>query len=218
MIEVMGSLRITEAELARDVHAVLAKVRTGVEVIVEQDHRPVATIRRPRARGGPAARLHRFRQGQRLESDIGRRHGQPPGTTEGGSLGQRQNELGTCRRVVSGGAGSMAETRTRGTGRSKSYPRRGEIYLTTLNRALGHEISKTRPAPIIQNDISNQYSQAELWRPSLPRSTRRPIRTKPSSCPRLFQACKMFQRFGWTNCAQSTPAPAQGRCRHHACR
>ncbi len=56
----------------------------------------------------------------------------------------------------------MAETRTRGTGRSKGYPRRGEIYLTTLDPALGHEISKTRPAPIIQNDISNQYSQTTI--------------------------------------------------------
>lgn len=43
----MGTLRITEAELARDVHAVLAKVQEGVEVIVEQDHRPVATIKLP---------------------------------------------------------------------------------------------------------------------------------------------------------------------------
>ena len=42
MIEVMATLRITEAELAHDVHAVLAKVQEGVEVIVEQDHRAVA--------------------------------------------------------------------------------------------------------------------------------------------------------------------------------
>jgi antitoxin (DNA-binding transcriptional repressor) of toxin-antitoxin stability system len=49
----MGTLRITEAELARDIHAVLAKVRTGVEVIVEQDHRPVATIRPPTRSGRP---------------------------------------------------------------------------------------------------------------------------------------------------------------------
>jgi antitoxin (DNA-binding transcriptional repressor) of toxin-antitoxin stability system len=54
MIEVMGSLRITEAELARDVHAVLAKVRTGVEVIVEQDHRPVATIKAAARSGRPS--------------------------------------------------------------------------------------------------------------------------------------------------------------------
>ncbi|MBP9025316.1 MAG: hypothetical protein KBH81_04115 [Phycisphaerae bacterium] len=51
MIEVMATVRITEAELARDIHAVLAKVREGVEVIVEQDHRPVAVIKTPRGPG-----------------------------------------------------------------------------------------------------------------------------------------------------------------------
>ncbi len=51
MIMNMGTLRITEAELARDVHAVLAKVQEGVEVIVEQDHRPVAMIPTPVPKG-----------------------------------------------------------------------------------------------------------------------------------------------------------------------
>ena len=51
MIEEMATVRITEAELARDIHAVLAKVQEGVEVIVEQDHRPVAVIRTPLAKG-----------------------------------------------------------------------------------------------------------------------------------------------------------------------
>src|ERR1051326_5104104 len=51
MIEEMGKVRITEAELARDIHAVLAKVREGVEVIVEQDHSPVAVIKTPQAPG-----------------------------------------------------------------------------------------------------------------------------------------------------------------------
>jgi hypothetical protein len=51
MIEVMATERITEAELARDIHAVLAKVQEGVEVIVEQDHRPVAVIKSPRGPG-----------------------------------------------------------------------------------------------------------------------------------------------------------------------
>jgi antitoxin (DNA-binding transcriptional repressor) of toxin-antitoxin stability system len=49
----MGTLRITEAELARDVHAVLSKVQEGVEVIVEQDHRPVAVIKPPKRSGRP---------------------------------------------------------------------------------------------------------------------------------------------------------------------
>ena len=36
---------MSEAEVARDLHAVLAKVQQGVEVVIEQDHRPVAVIR-----------------------------------------------------------------------------------------------------------------------------------------------------------------------------
>jgi antitoxin (DNA-binding transcriptional repressor) of toxin-antitoxin stability system len=51
MIEDMATVRITEAELARDIHAVLAKVQKGVEVIVEQDDRPVAVIKTPQRPG-----------------------------------------------------------------------------------------------------------------------------------------------------------------------
>ena len=51
MIEVMATVRITEAELARDLHGVLEKVRQGMEVIVEQDHRPVAVIKTPQTPG-----------------------------------------------------------------------------------------------------------------------------------------------------------------------
>lgn len=51
MIEAMATVRISEAELARDTHAVLAKVQEGVEVIVERDHRPVAVIKTPRGPG-----------------------------------------------------------------------------------------------------------------------------------------------------------------------
>jgi antitoxin (DNA-binding transcriptional repressor) of toxin-antitoxin stability system len=47
----MATVRITEAELARDLHDVLAKVRDGAEVIVEQDHRPVAVIKTPQGPG-----------------------------------------------------------------------------------------------------------------------------------------------------------------------
>jgi len=47
----MATVRITEAELARDIHGVLAKVQEGVEVIVEQDHRPVAVIKTPQTPG-----------------------------------------------------------------------------------------------------------------------------------------------------------------------
>jgi antitoxin (DNA-binding transcriptional repressor) of toxin-antitoxin stability system len=51
MIETGMTVRITEAELARDIHAVLAKVREGVDVIVEHDHRPVAVIKTPQSTG-----------------------------------------------------------------------------------------------------------------------------------------------------------------------
>jgi mRNA interferase MazF len=39
-----------------------------------------------------------------------------------------------------------------------AFPRRGDIYLIHFDPTVGHEIRKTRPAVIIQNDISNQYS------------------------------------------------------------
>lgn len=37
-------------------------------------------------------------------------------------------------------------------------PQRGDIYLVSFDPTIGHEIKKTRPALIIQNDISNRYS------------------------------------------------------------
>jgi hypothetical protein len=51
MIEKMAQVRITEAELAADVHGVPDKVRHGVEIVVERDHRPVAIVRSPLPRG-----------------------------------------------------------------------------------------------------------------------------------------------------------------------
>ena len=36
---------MSEAEVARDLHAVLAKVQQGIEVVIEQDNRPVAVIK-----------------------------------------------------------------------------------------------------------------------------------------------------------------------------
>jgi len=39
-----------------------------------------------------------------------------------------------------------------------SFPRRGEIYLVDLDPTVGAEINKTRPALVIQNDISNRHS------------------------------------------------------------
>jgi mRNA interferase MazF len=39
-----------------------------------------------------------------------------------------------------------------------TFPRRGEVYLVSFDPTIGHEIQKTRPAVVIQNDISNQHS------------------------------------------------------------
>ena len=49
----MGTLHISDADLARDPYAVLAKVEGGVEVVVERNHRPVATIRPSKRSGRP---------------------------------------------------------------------------------------------------------------------------------------------------------------------
>jgi antitoxin (DNA-binding transcriptional repressor) of toxin-antitoxin stability system len=51
MIEDMAQVHMTEAELARDLHAVLEKVQNGAEVVIEQDHRPVAVIKTPQGPG-----------------------------------------------------------------------------------------------------------------------------------------------------------------------
>jgi len=41
----MAQVHISEAELARDLHAVLEKVRQGAEVIVERNRQPLAVLR-----------------------------------------------------------------------------------------------------------------------------------------------------------------------------
>jgi hypothetical protein len=41
----MAALRISEEELARDVHGVLDKIERGAEIVVERDAHPVAVIR-----------------------------------------------------------------------------------------------------------------------------------------------------------------------------
>ncbi len=55
MIEDMAQVHMTEAEVTRDFAAVLEKLRQGAEVVVEQNHRPVAVIQRPRRSGRPIA-------------------------------------------------------------------------------------------------------------------------------------------------------------------
>ena len=49
--------------------------------------------------------------------------------------------------------------------KSKVHPKRGEIYLAALDPTLGHEIKKTRPAIIIQNDVSNRLTEMTIVAP-----------------------------------------------------
>jgi mRNA interferase MazF len=44
-------------------------------------------------------------------------------------------------------------------------PKRGEIYLVSLDPTIGSEIKKVRPAVIIQNDVGNQYSSVTIIAP-----------------------------------------------------
>lgn len=50
---------MSEAEVARDLHVVLAKVQQGVEVVIEQDHRPVAVLRAQDRSGRPITEILR---------------------------------------------------------------------------------------------------------------------------------------------------------------
>src|SRR5258707_11170512 len=54
---------------------------------------------------------------------------------------------------------------TRQTQAKAGYPRRGEIYLTALDPTVGREIQKTRPALVIQNDVSNRWSEITIVAP-----------------------------------------------------
>ena len=59
----------------------------------------------------------------------------------------------------------MATTRRNKAGWETSYPKRGEIFLTALDPTVGREIRKTRPAIIIQNDVSNRLTDITIVAP-----------------------------------------------------
>src|SRR5947199_10412847 len=59
----------------------------------------------------------------------------------------------------------MATTRRTQSSSKADRPKRGEIHLTALDPTLGREIQKTRPALIIQNDISNRLSEVTIVAP-----------------------------------------------------
>jgi len=41
----MATVHMSEAEVARDLHAALAKVQQGTEIVIEQNHQPVAILK-----------------------------------------------------------------------------------------------------------------------------------------------------------------------------
>ncbi len=53
MIESMAVVHMSEADVVKDIAAVLAKVRQGSEIVIEQGNRPVAVIKPSK----PAGRL-----------------------------------------------------------------------------------------------------------------------------------------------------------------
>jgi mRNA interferase MazF len=63
--------------------------------------------------------------------------------------------------------------RTQGTSEG-SWPHRGEIYLTALDPTVGHEIRKTRPALVVQNNISNEHGLTTMIAP-ITSSVRMPL-------------------------------------------
>ena len=43
--------------------------------------------------------------------------------------------------------------------------KRGDIWLVNLDPTIGHEIKKSRPAVVIQNDVGNKYSLVTIVAP-----------------------------------------------------
>ncbi len=53
MMKGMATVGMTHSEVSNNFAAVLENIRNGVEVVVEQGHRPVALIRSPKRSGRP---------------------------------------------------------------------------------------------------------------------------------------------------------------------
>ena len=52
----------------------------------------------------------------------------------------------------------MAKNPKSQTKQKKIEIKRGDVFLTNFDPTIGHEIKKTRPALVIQNNIGNHYS------------------------------------------------------------
>jgi antitoxin (DNA-binding transcriptional repressor) of toxin-antitoxin stability system len=68
------TVHMSEDDVARDLHAVLDRVRSGAEVVIEQDHRPVAVLRS----SGPRRPGRTLRECIALARDYEARLGQAP--------------------------------------------------------------------------------------------------------------------------------------------
>ncbi len=58
-MDATATVHMSEAEVARDLHAALAKVQQGVEIVIEQAHRPVAVLRAEHRSGRPITKILR---------------------------------------------------------------------------------------------------------------------------------------------------------------
>jgi mRNA interferase MazF len=56
----------------------------------------------------------------------------------------------------------MAKTSHQNQRLAPAHLKRGEIYLVSFDPTIGHEIKKTRPALVIQNDVGNKYSPVTI--------------------------------------------------------
>lgn len=46
-----------------------------------------------------------------------------------------------------------------------AFPRRGEVWLVSLDPTVGHEIQKTRPAIVVTDDLYNEHNWVVLVMP-----------------------------------------------------
>jgi mRNA interferase MazF len=58
-------------------------------------------------------------------------------------------------------------------GPKEVVPRRGEVHLVRLDATIGVEIKKTRPAVVVQNDISNRFTASTIVVPLTSRARER---------------------------------------------
>jgi len=68
MIKTMTAVRMSEAEVVSDMPSVLAKVRQGIEVIVEQGNQTIAVIKPPQRSGRPILEI--LREAKRRNSTV----------------------------------------------------------------------------------------------------------------------------------------------------